>query len=62
MTDSSDNDMERRSSFRLDMEKELVDITWTDDKGQERSKKIEGGLWRGGNDSFLLEAKFCLCR
>ena len=40
MTDSSESDLERRSSFRLDMEKELVDITWTDDKGQERSKKI----------------------
>ncbi len=39
MTDNSD-DLERRSSFRLDMEKELVDIMWTDDKGQERSKKI----------------------
>ena len=40
MTDSSDNDLERRSSFRLDMEKELVDIVWTDDSGQERTKKI----------------------
>jgi len=40
MTDSSDNDLERRSSFRLDMEKELVDIVWTDESGQERTKKI----------------------
>ncbi len=40
MADSSDDDLERRSSFRLDMEKELVDIIWTDEKGQERQKKI----------------------
>jgi len=31
---------ERRNSFRLDMEKELVDIIWTDENGQENSKKI----------------------
>ncbi|MDO6445306.1 PilZ domain-containing protein [Colwellia sp. 1_MG-2023] len=41
---------ERRKSFRLDMEKELVDITWTHDSGQEINKKIvcvdfsKGGL------------------
>ena len=40
MSDSSDSDLERRSSFRLDMEKELVDIIWTDENGQERTKKI----------------------
>lgn len=40
MTDSSDSDLERRSSFRLDMEKELVDIMWVDNTGQERVKKI----------------------
>ncbi len=40
MNDISDGDLERRGSFRLDMEKELVDIMWTDDKGQERTKKI----------------------
>jgi hypothetical protein len=40
MNDSSDGDLERRSSFRLDMEKELVDIVWTDESGQEQSKKI----------------------
>jgi len=40
MSDSSDSDLERRSSFRLDMEKELVDIMWTDENGQERTKKI----------------------
>ena len=40
MSDSSFDEMERRKSFRLDMEKELVDITWTDESGQLRSKKI----------------------
>ena len=40
MSDSSDSDLERRSSFRLDMENELVDIMWTDENGQERTKKI----------------------
>lgn len=40
MSDSSNDDLERRSSFRLDMEKELVDIIWTDESGQEKTKKI----------------------
>lgn len=40
MADSSDEGMERRTSFRLDMEKELVDIIWTDEKGLEHKKKI----------------------
>ncbi|OUR59495.1 PilZ domain-containing protein [Colwellia sp. 39_35_sub15_T18] len=40
MTDSSFDELERRQSFRLDMEKELVDILWTDEQGQERTKKI----------------------
>ena len=40
MTDSSFTESERRSSFRLDMEKELVDVMWTDDNGQDRRKKI----------------------
>lgn len=40
MTDSSFDESERRSSFRLDMEKELVDIIWKDENDQERSKKI----------------------
>ncbi|PKH88381.1 PilZ domain-containing protein [Colwellia sp. Bg11-28] len=39
MTESSD-EMDRRQSFRLDMEKELVDIIWLDGQGKERSKKI----------------------
>lgn len=40
MTDSDDGALERRSSLRLDMEKELVDIMWVDGNGQEKSKKI----------------------
>jgi c-di-GMP-binding flagellar brake protein YcgR len=40
MTDNSVNASERRSSFRLDMEKELVDIIWQNDSGKENSKKI----------------------
>lgn len=40
MTDSHFDEPERRSSFRLDMEKEFVDIMWTDENGQEKNKKI----------------------
>jgi len=40
MTDSSFDELERRKSFRLDMEKELVDILWVDAQGQDHSKKI----------------------
>jgi hypothetical protein len=40
MTESCFDEPERRSSFRLDMEKEFVDIMWTDENGQERNKKI----------------------
>jgi len=40
MTDSDIDDVERRRSFRLDMEKELVDIVWTDESGKEHNKKI----------------------
>jgi hypothetical protein len=40
MTDSRFDEPERRSSFRLDMEKEFVDIMWKDEHGQEKSKKI----------------------
>ena len=40
MNNSSNNKLERRSSFRLDMHKELVDIVWLTDKGQEVSKQI----------------------
>ncbi|WP_057830031.1 PilZ domain-containing protein [Colwellia sp. TT2012] len=40
MTESSNNEVERRKSFRLDMEKELVDITWQDENGLHKKKKI----------------------
>ncbi|NQZ80057.1 MAG: PilZ domain-containing protein [Colwellia sp.] len=40
MTDINDKESERRQSFRLDMEKELVDIVWTDDQGHQHQKKI----------------------
>jgi hypothetical protein len=40
MTDSSFNELERRGSFRLDMEKELVDIMWKGENGEDKSKKI----------------------
>jgi len=40
MSDDSSSDLERRSSFRLDMEKELVDIVWTDENNHEINKKI----------------------
>ena len=36
--DSEEN--ERRQSFRIDMEKEWIDIVWTDDNGDEKRKKI----------------------
>ena len=40
MIKSSDEGAERRSSFRLDMEEELVDITWLDADGRERTKHL----------------------
>jgi hypothetical protein len=40
MADSSFDQLERRKSIRLDMEKELVDIVWVDEQGQARTKKI----------------------
>jgi len=40
MSEIEINEDERRQSFRLDMEKELVDIVWIDSDGIERQKKI----------------------
>ncbi|SET20556.1 PilZ domain-containing protein [Thalassotalea agarivorans] len=40
MTDSSNEDVERRQSIRLDMEKEIVDIQWTDENNNTRMKKV----------------------
>ena len=50
MNGSSKDDYERRKSFRLDMEKEFVDISWQNENGTETTKKIicldfsQGGL------------------
>lgn len=50
MTANNFDSQERRKAFRIDMEKELVDIIWTDAQGQENRKKIacldfsKGGL------------------
>ena len=52
MTDDTHNavDDERRRHFRIDMEKELVDIAWTDNEGNTQQRKItcldfsKGGL------------------
>lgn len=49
MSDTN-NTLERRKSFRLDMEKELVDIQWENETGIEQKEKIacldfsKGGL------------------
>ncbi|MFD2167370.1 PilZ domain-containing protein [Thalassotalea euphylliae] len=40
MTDSSNHEIERRQHFRLDMEKELIDIVWQNDNGQDIQKKV----------------------
>lgn len=54
---------ERRQSFRLDMEKEPVDITWTDMSGQEFKKKIacidfsKGGLKLSCDQSIPLNTE-----
>ncbi|GAA5135092.1 PilZ domain-containing protein [Thalassotalea piscium] len=52
---------ERRQSFRLDMEKELVDIVWVNDDGQQSAKKIvcldfsRGGLKLDCDQAIALE-------
>jgi len=40
MLEVSHNKDERRSSFRLDMEKELIDIEWKDPEGIAKQKRI----------------------
>lgn len=50
MAEEYQENNERRQSFRLDMEKELIDIIWHNENGQEINKKIvcidfsKGGL------------------
>ena len=40
MSENELNGVERRKSFRLDMEEELIDIFWKNEKGVEESRKI----------------------
>lgn len=40
MSNISDEGNERREAFRIDMEKELVDISWQDGHGHHKQKKI----------------------
>ena len=40
MRNGSFQEIERRGAFRLDMEKELVDVSWTDGGGQPFKRKI----------------------
>lgn len=40
MSDSSNHEIERRRFFRLDMEKELIDVAWKDSDGNELQKKV----------------------
>lgn len=50
MSDSNQFEIDRRAHFRLDMEKEFIDIAWTDDAGNARVKRVacldfsQGGL------------------
>lgn len=54
---------ERRQSFRLDMEKEPVNITWFDQIGQEFNKKIacidfsKGGLKLSCDQSIAIHTE-----
>jgi c-di-GMP-binding flagellar brake protein YcgR len=40
MSPNEEYQEDRRQSFRLDMEKELVDIAWVDSEGNQHQKKI----------------------
>jgi hypothetical protein len=63
MTDVNDDELERRQSFRLDMEKELVDIVWTDVAGHQYQRKIScldfsrGGLRLGCDQPIDVSAE-----
>jgi c-di-GMP-binding flagellar brake protein YcgR len=58
-----DNESERRQSFRLDMEKELVDIIWVNDQQQQFQRKItcldfsRGGLKLDCDHSIPLQTE-----
>ncbi|NQZ88744.1 MAG: PilZ domain-containing protein [Colwellia sp.] len=57
------NESERRQSFRLDMEKELVDIIWVNDQQQQFQRKItcldfsRGGLKLDCDHSIPLQTE-----
>jgi len=63
MLEVSHNNDERRSSFRLDMEKELIDIEWSDTKGVVNQKRIacinfsRGGLKIECDQAIELKAQ-----
>ncbi|MFT5757041.1 MAG: c-di-GMP-binding flagellar brake protein YcgR [Alteromonadaceae bacterium] len=63
MKNINDDELERRQSFRLDMEKELVDIVWTDLAGQTYQKKIScldfsrGGLLLACDQAIEISAE-----
>jgi len=60
---SDESEAERRQNFRLDMEKELVDIHWVDDHQQPLQRKItcldfsRGGLKLDCDHAIPLETK-----
>ena len=63
-SDSVENkESERRKSFRLDMEKELVDIIWVNDQQQQLQRKItcldfsRGGLKLDCDHSIPLQTE-----
>lgn len=41
MSEASVSQVERRQYFRIDMEEEMVDISWHDQSGQEQTKRIQ---------------------
>jgi len=63
MTDNSNDGIERRKSFRLDMEKEVVDISWVDSDNKQCMKKIacldfaRGGLRLDCDHPLPVDAK-----
>jgi len=59
--------IERRQAFRLDMEKELVDIVWQNESGQELRKKIvcldfsKGGLKLDCDQAIPVQTEVKVC-
>ena len=62
MDERNHAEKDRRQSFRLDMEKELVDITWTNSAGLKQQRKIvcldfsKGGLKLDCDQSIELQS------